>query len=116
MVAAYGVTMVMPKTYASSASVVVGPGINGKVQDYNQLLSSLQLARTYAAAATTGIMADQVIGALGLDMTADQFLKTISVDTSRDTPIVTVTAESLDPAVAAKTANEITTRLVAQGG
>src|SRR3954454_20598425 len=84
VVAAYGVTSVTPKTYEATARVVVGPGINGKVQDYNQLLSSLQLARTYAAAATTGIMADQVIGALSLDMTADEFLKTISVETARD--------------------------------
>jgi len=116
VVAAYGVTSVTPKTYEATARVVVGPGINGKVQDYNQLLSSLQLARTYAAAATTGIMADQVIGALSLDMTADEFLKTISVETARDTPIVTITAQSLYPAVAAKTANEVATRLVARAG
>jgi len=116
VVAALGVTAVTPKVYEAEASVVVGPGINGKVQDYNQLLSSLQLARTYAAAATTGIMAEDVIRALGLDLTPADFLKTISVSTARDTPIVGITAQSLDPIIAAKTANEVATRLVARAG
>jgi hypothetical protein len=106
----------MPKSYEAQATVVVGPGINGKVQDYNQLLSSQQLARTYAAAAMTRRMADDVIAALHLDTTPEAFLRTLSVDTGRDTPIVTIGYESADPAAAAAIANEVATRLVTKAG
>jgi len=114
--AAYAVTTTLPKMYEGRATVVVGPGINSQVQDYNQLLSSLQLARTYAQAATTRVMADEVIAALNLDVTTEAFLKSVAVDTTRDTAIVAIRAEARDPALAARTANEIATRLVAKAG
>lgn len=116
VVAAYAVTTILPRRYEGQATVVVGPGINSQVQDYSQLLSSLQLARTYAQAATTRVMADEVIEALGLDMTTEAFRTTVAVETSRDTPIVTIRVEAGDPALAARAANEVATRLVAKAG
>lgn len=116
VLAAYAVTSILPKVYEGEATVVVGPGINGQVQDYNQLLSSLQLARTYAEAASTRKLADEVIGALRLDVTTEDFRKALRIDTSRETPIVTIAAGADSPELAAAIANEIATRLVAQSG
>ncbi len=116
VLAAYAVTTLLPKVYEGEARVVVGPGINGQVQDYNQLLSSLQLARTYAEAASTRKMAEEVIDALGLDVMTEDFREALRVETSRETPIVTIAADADSPELAAAIANEIATRLVAQSG
>ena len=114
VVAALGVTSILPRMYEGEATVVVGPGISSQVQDYSQLLSSIQLARTYVQAATTRVMADEVVGALGLDLTSEEFLKSVAVSAERETPIVTIRVEADDPVLAARAANEIATRLVAK--
>jgi tyrosine-protein kinase len=117
IVVAFAVTSVLPKSYTAQTTLVVGPGINGgQVQDYNQLLSSLQLAKTYALAATTVTMATDMISTFNLNETSEEFLKSISVETSRDTSSLVISVEAPTPELAADIANAIAARLVDQAG
>jgi tyrosine-protein kinase len=116
IVVAFAVTSVLPKSYTARATLVVGPGINGRVQGFDELQSALQLSKTYALAATTVSMAQDMISTFELDQTTEEFLKTVSVETSRDTSSLVIAVEAPTPGLAADIANGIAGRLVDQAG
>jgi non-specific protein-tyrosine kinase len=112
--AALVVSLVMPRAYEASTKLIVGPALSGNVNDLNQLLSSQQVAQTYAAAAETQQLAQQVISDLGLPYKPDELLAQISTDVNADTPIITVKATDHDPGTAAAIANAVAQQLIAR--
>jgi tyrosine-protein kinase len=112
--AALVVSLVMPRTYEASTKLIVGPALLGNVNDLNQLLSSQQIAQTYAEAVQTQQLAQQVIADLGLSTTPDQLLQKLSTEVSRDTPIITVKASDGNAGTATAIANDVAKQLIAR--
>jgi len=113
-IAALAVSLVMPRTYEASTKLIVGPALLGNVNDINQLLSSQQIAQTYAEAVQTQQLAQQVIADLGLSTTPDQLLQKLSSTVSRDTPIITITASDGNAGTATAIANDVAKQLIAR--
>ena len=79
-------------------------------QDSNTLTSadmqtSTQLTKDYAELIKSRTVTEGVIAQLGLDMTHEQLLKKLSVDTPTDTRVVSITIKDTDPYTAAEIAN-----------
>lgn len=113
-IAALAVSLIMPRTYEASTKLIVGPALLGNVNDINQLLSSQQIAQTYAEAVQTQQLAQQVIADLGLSTTPDQLLQKLSSTVSRDTPIITITASDGSAGTATAIANDVAKQLIAR--
>ena len=113
-IAALAVSLVMPRTYEASTKLIVGPALLGNVNDINQLLSSQQIAQTYAEAVQTQQLAHNVIADLGLSTTPDQLLQKVRSEVSRDTPIITITASDGNAGTATAIANDVAKQLIAQ--
>jgi tyrosine-protein kinase len=112
--AALVASLVMPRSYEASTKLIVGPALSGNVNDLNQLMSSQQVAQTYAAAAETQQLAQQVISDLGLPYKPDELLAQVSTEVNADTPIITVKATDHDPGTAAAIANAVARQLIAR--
>ena len=81
-------------------------------QDSNTLTSadmqtSTQLTKDYAELIKSRTVTEGVIAQLGLDMTHEQLLKKLSVDTPIDTRVVSITIKDTDPYTAAEIANAV---------
>lgn len=113
-VAALVLSAVLPKTYVAGAQLVVGPSLSGSVRDYNQLLSAQALAQTYAQAARTHSLAERVTQRLGTGEAPRDFLDRVSVETDRDTAILTITVSGDTAEGAAAAANAIGDDLIAE--
>ncbi|MEX1343047.1 MAG: polysaccharide biosynthesis tyrosine autokinase [Candidatus Limnocylindrales bacterium] len=107
------VSSTLPPTYTASARLVVGPTLGADVSDYDQVLSSQALARTYQQAATTNGMAARVIDDLGLDETPEDFLENVRAVTEEDSSVLTIEVENGDADLAAAIANAIADDLIA---
>src|SRR5680860_200661 len=52
--------------YSASATMIVNPGINMDLSDYNAIFQTQELAQTYAALVATGPVLDRVANTLGV--------------------------------------------------
>ena len=111
-----GLSLLLPRTYVAEARLLVGPSLSADVRDYNQLLSAQTLARTYAEAARTNALATRVIERLGLDESPSAFLQRVTVESDRDTSILSISARGDSPEEAATIANAIGEDLIAESG
>ena len=81
-------------------------------QDSNTLTSqdmqtSLSLTKDYAELIKSRTVTEGVIAQLKLDMTHEELLKKLSVDTPTDTRVVSITVTDTDPYTAAQIANAV---------
>jgi succinoglycan biosynthesis transport protein ExoP len=111
-----GVSLILPRSYVAESRLLVGPSLSADVRDYNQLLSAQTLARTYAEAARTNALAARVIERLGLEETPVAFLQRVTVESDRDTSILSISARGDSPEEAATIANAIGEDLIAESG
>ncbi len=111
--AAFGFSMLQPKTYEARTTLIVGQALTSASPDYTGLLTSQQLSTTYAAIATTRPQLDAVIAKLGLQTTSDSLLKRVSAETATGSTLLVIRAQDSDPGQAAAIANELATQLVA---
>jgi non-specific protein-tyrosine kinase len=75
--------------------------------DYNALMASERLTRTYAQMITTQPLLEQVIKQLQLSATPASLAGSITVSPVRDTQLITIAVESPDPGQAAKVADTL---------
>src|SRR5689334_13967395 len=68
---------VQPKVYEANATLIVGESLSASNPDYNQLLASQRLSKTYASLATTRPVLEKVLAKLGLSTTPDELLKKV---------------------------------------
>ncbi len=108
-------SLVLPPTYEASTQLTAGQALGGgNATDLNELQAAQTIASTYAAAATTQGVAQEVIDQLGLNTTPIKFLKQISVSVDTQAPVITIKADAADPASAAAIANAVAARLLAR--
>lgn len=100
---AFGWTLLQPKVYTADASAIVQANTTGATGDNNlstaMLGNSLTSGRvkTYVALGQSRAVADGVIKDLGLDASADQLVKQVTVTNTVDTTTLKVTADAATP-------------------
>jgi len=112
-VAAYLVSIQLPKVYEAKATLVVGQSLSTVNPDYNQLLVSQQLSTTYARVATTRPILENVTKQLGLAGTLDDLAAQVRADAQLDSTLLKITVQDTDPARAAAIANAVADQLIA---
>lgn len=97
----------VPPTYEATATLwVVQEGGQGQL-DYNALLLSRNLARTYAEIARSRTVSQQAIDRLGLDLTVTELERKLTASAVRDTEIISLKVQDGDPGRAAAIANAV---------
>ncbi len=111
-IAAFGASMVLPKSYESQATLLVGNLLQSTNPDQAQLQAAQSLSQTYIALATTRPILEKVISSLKLQRTADELRKQITTDQPINTSLLTISVKDADPTRAADIANAIATGLI----
>ncbi|MHB8458937.1 MAG: tyrosine-protein kinase domain-containing protein [Candidatus Limnocylindrales bacterium] len=110
---AYLVSSALPKTYQSTATLIVGQSLQSTNPDINQLLASQRLSQTYARIATTTSLLAKVVDKVGLNEPTDDLRKNVSVTAATDSTLITITVTDGDPQRAATIANALAGELIA---
>ncbi len=114
VLAAFLVSSVLPRSYQSQATLLVGQAANpGTTADYNQLLISQRLSQTYAQLVTLPDIASGVIKELNLSTTSEELLKHVQADAPLDSTLLTLTVDDGTADGAAKIANAFVEQLLA---
>ncbi len=102
-----------PKLYEADATLIVGESLSAVNPDYNQLLASQRLSKTYASIATTRPVLESVIKQLSLTLTPEQLAKKVRASAPVDSTLLIITANDGDAALAAAIANALAGQLIA---
>jgi len=103
----------LPKVYEAKATLVVGQSLSAMTPNYDQLLVSQQLSRTYAEVATTRPILEAVIKKLALTDSPEDLGSRVSASASSDTALMTIRADDGDATQAAAIANAVAAELIA---
>jgi capsular polysaccharide biosynthesis protein len=106
LVAAIVSTFFMSPVYSAETSLWVIKNDTSQI-NYNDLLLSRNLTKTYSEVATSRAVMADVIGTLGLKYTVEQLQAKVSVTPVKDTEIISFQVEDADPAQAAAIANAV---------
>ncbi|MGB9752258.1 MAG: lipopolysaccharide biosynthesis protein [Roseiflexus castenholzii] len=93
--------------YQASTTVLVNQGRGTAAPDYESVLMSQQLTRTYAELLKKRPLYEMVIANLRLETTPERLMQQVRVSTIRDTQLIVVTARDRSPQRAADIANEL---------
>lgn len=104
----------MTPIYQSSTTVLVNEAPGTKGVDYTSVLMSKQLTSTYSLMMANDLVLQQVADQIGLTNPLEEFKKWITVTPVRDTQIIKVTVESMNPELSAKIANGVVTGFAKQ--
>jgi len=97
----------MTPIYRASATLLVNQARQSPFPNYQDILSSERLTKTYAERLTKRPILEAVIGDLGLDMSLKQLTKKINVRPVRDTQLIELSVEDSNPGLAMEIANKI---------
>jgi non-specific protein-tyrosine kinase len=100
------------KQYEANATLIVGQSLTAANPDYNQLLASQRMSKTYATIATTRPVVEAVIAKLHLTQSVDELLKVVRASAPLDSTLLTITATDPSPSQAAAIANEFAAQLI----
>lgn len=112
-IAAFVVSSLQPKSYEAKATLIVGQALSAVSTDYNQLLVSQRLSKTYASIATKRPILDNVIEQLSLNVTAEELAQRVQADVPLDNTLFTISARDGDPVGASAIANALAEQLIA---
>ncbi|HLI25641.1 MAG TPA: polysaccharide biosynthesis tyrosine autokinase [Chloroflexota bacterium] len=104
----FAVSRALPPTYAATATLLVqqqASSVTGP--QYQDVLTSERLARTYGQMILTEPVLEQVIASLGLATTPEELSKRLSTRLVRETLLIQITAEDRDPRLAQQLANSV---------
>lgn len=102
--AAYWVSFNLPPVYRASVTLMINEGRTPGVTDYNSVLASERLAKTYAELLTKRSVIDEVAKRLNLvELTSD----VVDVQPVRDTQLIELNVDDGDPLLAAQIANTL---------
>jgi len=107
-VTAFVVSKRMTPVYqAESKVLVMGASDKSAIAEYQSVLTSERLTRTYADMMITDTVLTQVINRLNLGIPMNDLVKEITITPIRDTQIINVTVEGVNPIEIAQIANTI---------
>ncbi|MGP4038824.1 YveK family protein [Gracilibacillus sp. D59] len=97
---------ILTPTYQSSTQFIVNQDTSeSESVDLNQIRSNVEIINTYNDIITSNRILDQVVEEMNLTISAGALGGKISLNTSQNSQVVTLTATDYDPAVAADIAN-----------
>lgn len=103
----WGVSMLMPTKYTSTASVFVSVDSDGSISDaYQSTQFAEQRMQSYAQLVSGDVLAEQVIKDLNLDMTPRDLTKELEATVVQDTVVMEISATDTDAAQAQKIASD----------
>ena len=99
----------LDKIYETSTTLMVGNTQNYQGDDieYNTILVSQKLAKTYSIIAKSDRVLDRVNEKLEIDMKPSQLRNRITVSSESDTEIIRITVQDVDPGFAMDLANAL---------
>ena len=104
---AWGVSVLMPTKYTSTASVFVSVESDGSISDaYQSTQFAEQRMQSYAQLVSGDVLAEQVIKDLNLDMTPRDLTKELEATVVQDTVVMEISATDTDAAQAQRIASD----------
>ena len=104
---AWGVSMLMPTKYTSTASVFVSVDSDGSISDaYQSTQFAEQRMQSYAQLVSGDVLSEQVIKDLNLDMTPRDLTKELEATVVQDTVVMEISATDTDAAQAQRIASD----------
>jgi polysaccharide biosynthesis transport protein len=100
--------------YQSTTTVLISEAATTKATDYNSILSSERLAKTYSEMLTQRPVLDETYKKLNLNLSLEQLKASITVQPLRDTQLISVSVENSNPYQAADIANTLVNTFIAQ--
>ena len=104
-VVAYTVSRQMPPVYESVTKLLVMEAPASKNTDYNSVLASQSLTKTYSDMMVTETIIKDVIKRLNISIEPKDLIKTIQVTPVNNTQLIKITVQDIDPNMAANIAN-----------
>ncbi|MBK8988044.1 MAG: polysaccharide biosynthesis tyrosine autokinase [Chloroflexi bacterium] len=104
---AYYVSRAQAPVYRASATLLVIEGSNGVDTAYNALLTSEQLAQSYAERLKNYEVLAEALANLGLSLPPEDLVEFLQVQLVNNTQLIILSVENTDPQVARDLANEI---------
>ncbi|MDX1415153.1 MAG: polysaccharide biosynthesis tyrosine autokinase [Candidatus Promineifilaceae bacterium] len=108
----YWISSQQPVNYEARTRLIIGPGIEGLKPDEKDFQTGGRLMQTYAELATTRTVLQTVIDNLGLDLTADDVERLLTVRPTTETQFLTIVVEDSDQRRATDIANALAEELV----
>lgn len=105
---------IIPPTYSASTTLWVVKKEGTGQLDYNSLLLSRDITKTYAQVAQSQTVAEATIRKLGLQVEPQNLLQRVTVTPVRDTEILQIVVEDRSPEQAANIANTIAQQFMAE--
>jgi polysaccharide biosynthesis transport protein len=109
---AFVATSQRPLAYVSDASLLIGPPLNGPINESDINVGQL-LRGTYADLATTRPLLSRVITDTGVGMTTDDLAAAVSARVPADSTLLVVSVTTSNPNESAQLANAVAAELVA---
>ena len=113
-VLAFLVSKRMTPVYQASTKLLINEAPTARSADYNSILTSERLARTYSEMLTTKPVVEAVIKDLDLNLDVKDLQKTIQVELVRDTQLIEVKVDNTNPVMAANIANTLVSKFSEQ--
>ena len=98
--------LITPKYESTTKMYVISKQDNGTLTQQDMQISTM-LTKDYAELIKSRTVTEGVIAQLGLDMTHEELLKKLTVETLTDTRIVSISVRDEDPYVASEIANAV---------
>jgi len=108
----YYLSISMTPIYSASATLQIDYGADPRTDPYTSIVTSERSAKTYVEMMKSPTLLGEVIAALALPFTATQLQSAINVQQLRDTQLIQVSVEDIDPARAAAIANAVANTLI----
>lgn len=112
VIGAIAVSLTLPRTWSSSATLYVGQSLTEPSFDYGGLLASQLLTPTYARLATSTDLLEAVATELGLDERPEQLAQRIEANAPAGGTLITITATADSPENAAALTNAVAEELL----
>ena len=107
LAAVMGTMLLITPKYQSTTKIVVLSKQDSSTLTNQDIQTSTSLTKDYAELIKSRTVTEGVIAQLGLNMTHEQLLGKLSVDTPTDTRVVSITITDTDPYTAAEIANAV---------
>lgn len=104
---AFLVSSLSTPIYEASTTLMIREGQKAASIDYNAILISERLARTYSQMLKDTPVLDETIARLGLGISEEALAKMLTVENVRDTLLINVKVRNADPVLATDLANTI---------
>jgi non-specific protein-tyrosine kinase len=104
---AFVVSKLMIPIYEASTTLWISEASDPTLVDYNSIITSERLAKTYGELLEKRPVLEEVIQNLGLQLGTDELAGRVDVQLVRDTQLIVLKVQDPDPLLATRIANEI---------